>query len=95
MKNVPLPKTQHGNDLSVITPNGHVKNELILGIKVILIRVRNVDEDISKLNDNIVSDGRGLQVDVKKQLASARDLKKIFTCWFAKNSEMDLLRAQV
>ena len=41
MKNVPLPKTQHGNDLSVI-------------------RVRNVDEGISKLNDNIVSDGRGL-----------------------------------
>ena len=65
MMNIPLPKIQHDRNLSVITPNDPVKNTLILGVKVMLIRVRHLDEDISKSNDNVVSDGRGLHLDVK------------------------------
>ena len=57
MMNIPLPKT---HNLSVIAPNDPVENVLIIVIKVMLIRVRHVDEDVSESNDNIISDGRGL-----------------------------------
>ena len=60
MMNVPLPKIQCDNNLNVISPNDSVKNALILGVKVMLIRERHVDKYISKLNADVISDGRGL-----------------------------------
>ena len=95
MRNIPLPKIQYDNNLSVIAPNEPVKNSLTLGIKVKPSRARHVDDDIIKLNHNIISNGRGLMVDIKDLLTSTRDLTKIFTHWFVKNSGMDLLHAQV
>ena len=62
---IPSPKIQHGNNLSVIEPNDTVKNALMLGIKLMFIRACRAYEDISKLNDDIVSDGRGLHVYAK------------------------------
>ena len=95
MRNVPLPKIQRHNNLSFIVPNEPVKNALMLGIKVKLIIERHVDEDVNKLNNNVISYVRSLIVDVKNSLVSARCLTKIFMHWFVKNSGMDLLHAQV
>ena len=38
---------------------------LMLGLTVKLIRAHHAYDEISKLNDNIVSDGYGLLVDIK------------------------------
>ena len=65
MMNIPLPKIEYENNLSVITTNKPVKNALILCAKVKLIVARHMDEEISKLNKNIISDGHSLQVDIK------------------------------
>ena len=59
MRNLPLPKIQYDNNLSIIAPNDPVKNALIIGVKVNFIKICNVDE-------NIISDGRGLLVNAKK-----------------------------
>ena len=48
----------------------------MIGVNVMLVRVRHVDEDISKLNDNFISDGRGLQVDIKKLSHECKRLDK-------------------
>ena len=48
----------------------------MLGVKVKLIRASRVDEDISKLNNNIISDGRGFQVDVKKLASKCKNVDK-------------------
>ena len=76
MRNIPLPKIQHDNNLSIIVPNDPVKNELMIGVKLLLFRVRHVDEDISKLNDYIVSDGYGLKVNIKKLADKCKRLDK-------------------
>ena len=95
MISAPLPKNQYNNDLSINAPNDLDENELMLGIKAMRIRVNHADVKTSNLNGNDVSDGRGLKVNTKKYLMNARDLKKIFTRWFVKNSGMDLLHAKV
>ena len=49
MQNVSSPFIQHDNDLSVIKPNEPVRNTLMFGLKVKLIRARHVDEDVGDL----------------------------------------------
>ena len=43
MKNMPLPFVQNDNNISIIAPNEPVRNALMIGIKVKLIRTRHVD----------------------------------------------------
>ena len=51
MRKIPLPKIEHDNNLSVITPNELVENVLMLGINFKLIRASHADEDISKFKN--------------------------------------------
>ena len=49
----------------MITPNNLVKNALILGLNIMLIRASYVDKEICKLKNNLICDGCSLQVKIK------------------------------
>ena len=65
-KHTPLPFVQHENNLNVIKLNEPVRNALMFGLKINLIRVRQVDEDVGSLKNDVICDGHGLLTDVKK-----------------------------
>ena len=60
MKNIPLLKMHFNKNSSIITLNNPVKNALILGLNIILIRACYVDKDICKLKNNLIYNGCGL-----------------------------------
>ena len=47
-------------------PIDPVKNALLLGLDVALVRARHVNEDISKCNNNAIVDGLGIQKEIKE-----------------------------
>ena len=69
---------QCSKNLSVITPNEPVRNALMLGLKVKLIRSRQLDEDVGDLKNNVICDGHGLLLDIKKLACKYNVLDKDF-----------------
>ena len=65
LNNVPKPEVFKDTSLSVMSPIDVVKNALMLGLKVARIRVGHVEEDLESIKRNCISEGMGVQIDMR------------------------------
>ena len=65
LTNVPKPEVFKDTSLSVMSPIDVVKNALMLGLKVARIRVGHVEEDLESIKRNCISEGMGVQIDMR------------------------------
>ena len=78
MKTIPSLLIQRDNNLSIIVIYEPDVNALMIGVKVKLIRARHVDEDVSDLKDNVISDGHGFPEEFKKLTCKCNVFDKDF-----------------
>ena len=64
LTNVPKPEVFKDTSLSVMSPIDVVKNALMLGLKVVRIRVGHIEEDLESIKRNCISEGVGAQIDI-------------------------------
>ena len=57
LQNMPKLNTMHDGDLGVMLPVDAVKNALLLGLDVALVRASHYNEDMQKCVNNAIVDG--------------------------------------
>ena len=55
MKNIPLPPFEINYNMIVIKVGEAMKNALIIGLDIVLIRVKNAEDDIKSITNNFIS----------------------------------------
>ena len=66
LQNIPKPSTDYDGDLCVISAVEAIKNALLLGLDVTLIRATHCVEDMDKCINNSVSDGKKMREEIVK-----------------------------
>ena len=65
MGNSPKPSIVVNSNFSVISPMHAIKNALMIGLDVAIIRASQVEEDLMKNVNNCISDGPGLKREIR------------------------------
>ena len=66
MQNTHKPNTTHDSDLGVMLPVDAVKNALLLGLDVALVRASHYNEDMQKCVNNAIVDGMETRNEIKE-----------------------------
>ena len=61
MKNVPVPSTQMNCAMKLIKAQETIKNALVIGFDVCLIKPKLVENGIKSINNNVIGKGKGIQ----------------------------------
>ena len=61
MKNVPVPSKQMNCAMTLIKAQEMIKNALMIGSDVCLLKHKLIEDTINSMNNNVIGKGKGIQ----------------------------------
>ena len=66
MKNVPMPSMQMNCAMTLIKAQETIRNALMIGSDVCLIKPKLVEDETNSMNNNVIGKGKGIQDKIKQ-----------------------------
>ena len=76
MHNIPTHIGTIECNLTIVQPIDVIKNDLIIGLDIIMIRSRHVDEDLSSTKKIFIGSAKGVQIEIKELMARCSSVNK-------------------